>query len=305
MKLSELYKGVIVPMVTPVKADMAVDTDAVHKIVKSFIDSGVTPFIIGSTGEAPSLSRAQRVALLKATVEAVDGKDLVYAGISGNCLADSIEEGLLFAEMGADVLVATPTSYYPMTNSQMITYFEALADALPKPLIIYNMPGMTKHNIPVDVVEHLSHHKNIVGLKDSERDEERLFTLIEMFKDRDDFVHLLGWAAMSAKALAKGSAGIVPSTGNFVPELYKALYDAALAGNDAKAEELQTLTNSLSAMYQKDRVLSESIPALKAMMSLYGLCAPEVVPPMYRVEAAVEANYLSETSEALKQLNLL
>lgn len=305
MRLSELYKGVIVPMVSPVKADMSIDTDAIHKIVNLFIENGVTPFIIGSTGEAPSLSRAQRIDLLKATVDAVGGKDLIYAGISGNCLADSIAEGELFAEMGADVLVATPTSYYPMTDSQMITYFEALADALPKPLIIYNMPAMTKHNIPVDVVKHLSYHKNIVGLKDSERDEQRLFTLIEMFKDREDFVHLLGWAAMSEQALAKGSAGIVPSTGNITPDLYKQLYDAALAGDSIKADELQSLTNTISAMYQKDRVLSESIPALKAMMSLKDLCTPDVVPPMYRMEPAEEARYLSEVSEALKKMNLL
>lgn len=304
MNLSELYKGVIVPMVSPVKSDMTIDTDAVKKLVTSFIDNGVTPFIIGSTGEAPSLSRSQRIELLKATVETVDKRDLVYAGVSGNCLADSIEEGVLFAELGADVLVATPTSYYPMTNNQMVTYFESLADALPKPLIIYNMPGMTKHNIPVDVVEHLSHHKNIVGLKDSERDEERLFTLIEMFKDRNDFVHLLGWAAMSAKALAKGSAGIVPSTGNLTPELYKELYDAALAGENDRAEALQTLTNAISAMYQKDRVLSESVPALKAMMSLKGLCTPDVVPPMYRMSAEVEEGYLSEMKAELNKLNL-
>ena len=292
-------------MVTPVKTDMSIDTDAVKKVVASFIANGVTPFIIGSTGEAPSLSRRQRIDLLKATVEAVAKQDLVYAGISGNCLEDSIEEGKLFAEMGADVLVATPTSYYPMTKHQMVTYFKALADALPKPLIIYNMPGMTKHNIPVDVVEVLSHHKNIVGLKDSERDEERLFTLIEMFKERPDFVHLLGWAAMSDKALTKGSAGIVPSTGNLTPELYKALYDAALNGEATKAEELQVLTNKISALYQKDRVLSESVPALKAMMSLKGLCTPEVVPPMYRLDAEAEANYLSEMKEALNQLKLL
>lgn len=305
MKNSNRYKGVIVPMVTPIGADGTVDKLAVKRIVDSFIDNGVTPFIIGSTGEAPSLSREQRVDLVEATVEAVDKRDLVYVGVSGNCLADSIEEGLMFAELGADVLVATPTSYYPMTRMQMIAYFEQLADALPLPLIMYNMPGMTKHNIPVDVVERLSHHDNIVGLKDSERDEARMNELIELAKGRTDFVYLLGWAAMSVKALSQGASGIVPSTGNLTPELYKQLYDLTLEGNIKAAEKLQMITNEVSSFYQKDRVLSESIPALKALMSIKALCSPDVVPPMYRIDRDYEEAYISVMKKELSRLNLL
>lgn len=292
-------------MVTPISADGSVDVPAVTRIVNSFVECGVCPFIIGSTGEAPSLSREQRVDLVHATVAATAQKELVYVGISGNCLVDSIEEGRMFAELGADVLVATPTSYYPMTRMQMIAYFEDLADALPLPLIIYNMPGMTKHNIPVDVVERLSHHDNIVGLKDSERDEARMNELIEIAKDRSDFVYLLGWAAMSVKALSKGASGIVPSTGNLAPDLYKKLYDAVLIGDIKKAEQLQELTNELSSFYQKDRVLSESIPALKALMSLKELCSLNVVPPMYRIPSDYEEAYLSVMKKELLRLNIL
>ncbi|MGQ1948215.1 dihydrodipicolinate synthase family protein [Geofilum sp. OHC36d9] len=305
MDYRKIYNGVIVPMVTPIGSSGKIDEPAVEKIIRSFIQTRVSPFILGSTGEAPSLSVIQKRGLVEASVKAIKKQSLLFVGISGNCLSESIADGQLFAEMGADILVATPPAYYPMTNNQMIAYFSALADALPKPLILYNMPAMTKHNIPVEVVEVLSRHENIVGLKDSERDEQRLEILISKFKNRTDFVYLLGWAAMSVKALTLGASGIVPSTGNIVPVLYRELVDSLQKGDKINADRLQHLTNNISRLYQEGRVLSESIPALKALMSLKGLCGKEVVPPMYRMKEDEEQLYLKEMNATLKELNVL
>lgn len=305
MDFRKKYNGVIVPMVTPVLPSGEIDEVSVNTIIDYFIHAGVLPFVLGSTGEASSLSLQQKMQMVEFSVKSVKRRSLLYVGVSGNCLSETIEEGKAYADMGADVLVSTPPSYYPMTDYQMTNYFNTLANALPKPLIIYNMPSMTKHNIPISVVEELSQHKNIVGLKDSERDEDRLMLLVEKFKERTDFVYLLGWAALSTKALMHGASGIVPSTANLAPELYRELFDSAKKNDLENAERLQHATNYISGLYQNGRVLSESIPALKALMSLKGLCGLDVTPPMYRMEPKDEGEYLKKMRVKLKQTNVL
>ena len=305
MEIKNRYKGVIVPMITPLEDDLSIDINGVNNIIDLFLSSGVSPFILGTTGEAPSLSSKQKEDLVKAVVNRVGGKDLVYVGISSNCISESIADAKKYAELGADVMVATLPAYYPMNEEQMFKYFTQLADEVNRPLIIYNMPATVKYSIPLSVIDSLSEHENIVGLKDSERDEERLIKAIELAKHRDDFVYLLGWAAQSSYAMLNGADGIVPSTGNFTPELYKDLLDAALRGDKVVADELQQKTNYLGALYQKDRILSESIPALKVLMSVQGLCKGNVMPPMYKMEQAVEATYIESMKEELSNLKIL
>ncbi len=305
MELKKKYSGVVVPMITPLNDDLSIDINGVNNIIDLFISSGVSPFILGTTGEAPSLSSKQKEELVKAVVESVDGKDLVYVGISSNCINESIEDAKKYAELGADVMVATLPAYYPMNEEQMFKYFTQLADEINRPLIIYNMPATVKCSIPLSVIDSLSEHENIVGLKDSERDKERLIKAIELSKDREDFSYLLGWAAQSSFAMLNGADGIVPSTGNFTPDLYKDLLDAALKGNKVVADELQEKTNYLGSLYQKDRILSESIPALKVIMSIQGLCKANVMPPMYRMDKDQEVEYVNSMKEELANLKIL
>ncbi len=305
MKLTKKYNGVVVPMITPLNDDLTIDVDGVNNIIDLFISSGVSPFILGTTGEAPSLSSKQKEDLVKAVVKRVDGKDLVYVGISSNCINDSIEDAKKYAELGADVMVATLPAYYPMNEEQMFKYFTQVADEINRPLIIYNMPATVKYSIPLEVIDNLSEHENIVGLKDSERDEERLTKALEYWKDREDFVYLLGWAAQSSYAMLNGADGIVPSTGNYTPEIYKELLDAALDGNEVLANELQEKTNYLSSLYQKDRILSESIPALKVLMCIQGLCKSNVMPPMYKMDKVEEEEYVDAMKKELGDLKIL
>ena len=105
--------------------------------------------------------------------------------------------------------------------------------------MLYNILATTHMSIPVDVIRRLADHPNIVGLKDSERDLERMAQCIEITKSHPEFAYFCGWAAQSAHALELGGNGIVPSTGNFVPEMFQQLFDAAVAGDMATANRLQ------------------------------------------------------------------
>jgi dihydrodipicolinate synthase/N-acetylneuraminate lyase len=290
-------------MVSPFCVDRSVDVMAAKTIASKLVSEGTIPFVLGSTGEGPSLPLLHKVELVKSVAEVTNGKLPLYAGLSPNSFDAAIEEATLFAENGATVLVITLPYYFPVNEQQMTCYFEQLADALPLPLFLYNMPGMVKKSIPLDVAEKLSHHPNIVGMKDSERDEARLANSISMWKDRTDFSFLIGWAAKSSQGLQMGADGIVPSTGNICPELYKQLFEAVQKGNFSFANELQEKTNYISSLYQKDRDLSHSIPALKVMMSVKGLCSAEVLPPMYKMDDYEEEKYKQTINEEFRRLN--
>ena len=267
-------------MITPINEDYSIDEDGVKRVVDLQVESGCAPFILGTTGEAASFSSAQKIHLVESTVRAVNKRQMLFAGISGTSLLDSVEQARVYKDLGADVMVTTLPYYYPITPDEMLRFFENLADQTDCPIVLYNMPAMVGERIPLDVADRLSQHPNIVGMKDSERDIDRINKSISLWSERKDFAFYLGWAAQSAHCMLSGADGIVPSTGNFVPELYQQLYRAGKEGAVEEANRLQEITNNLSLVYQQGRKLNASLPALKVIMSELGLCQAHVMPPM-------------------------
>lgn len=292
------YKGVVVPMVTPVTANGTLDTAAVERIITFFAENGVSPLLMGTTGEGNSVSQADGLLLVETAVKTRDGilksaainspAPIIYAGLTGNCFSEQLAQAEAYTRAGADVIVATLPTYYALTPEQMYQYYKCLADSIKGPLMLYNILATTHMSIPVDVIRRLADHPNIVGLKDSERDLERMAACIELAKGRDDFAYFCGWAAQSAHSLQLGGDGIVPSTGNYVPEMFSQLYEAAVNGDMATAERLQDETNEIAKIYQKDRTLGQSLAALKVMMHTKGLCDPWMLMPLNRLSAEEE-----------------
>jgi 4-hydroxy-tetrahydrodipicolinate synthase len=286
--INKKYKGVVVPMVTPVKENGTLDTQAVERIITFFVQTGVSPLLMGTTGEGNSVSQKDGLLFVETAVKAAQKRITIYAGLTGNCFAEQLAQAEAYTKAGADVIVATLPTYYALTEEQMENYYRTLADSIKGPLMLYNILATTHMSIPVGVIRRLADHPNIVGLKDSERDLERMAQCIEIAKDRDDFCYFCGWAAQSAHSLELGGDGIVPSTGNFVPEMFQQLYEAAVAGDMATANRLQDETNEIAKIYQKDRTLGQSLTALKVMMQTKGLCEPWMLMPLTRLSAAEE-----------------
>jgi dihydrodipicolinate synthase/N-acetylneuraminate lyase len=293
MQNHKKYKGVVVPAVTPLTAGFTLDKEAVEKMFDNFRRHGVTPFILGTTGEAASLPQSVKQDFLKTAAACKKQGDVLYAGISSNVLEESVAFAKLCFEAGVDVLVATLPNYYPLTPAQMKTYFEQLADKVPGPLMIYNIPPTVHMSIPLEVVAELSHHPNIVGLKDSERNEERLQAALKLRENRNDFCYFAGWAAQSAQTLLKGGDGIIPSTGNFAPGLYNELYNAALQGDAEKAHALQKQSDVLGNVYQSGKTLGESLWALKVLMKKEGLCETYMMPPLHQLSGEEEQKVIN------------
>ena len=290
------YRGVVVPMVTPVTQDGRLDVESVKRIIEFFAESGVSPLLMGTTGEGNSVSQADGQLFVETAVKARNNCQLsivncrlkIYAGLTGNCFSEQVRQAEVYTALGADVIVATLPTYYALTQEQMYDYYKTLADCITGPLMLYNILATTHMSIPVDVIKRLADHPNIVGLKDSERDLERMAQCIEIAQGRDDFAYFCGWAAQSAHSLEQGGNGIVPSTGNYVPEMFQQLYEAAVAGDMATANRLQDETNEIAKIYQKDRTLGQSLTALKVMMNTNGLCEPWMLMPLTRLSAEEE-----------------
>jgi dihydrodipicolinate synthase/N-acetylneuraminate lyase len=279
-KKEKKYKGIIVPMVTPFNMDLSIDTRAVNIILDTFLSTHISPFILGTTGESVSIPGKQKTEFVKLVVEYVNKRITVYAGISENCLQDSIDKAKMYFDIGVDAVVAHLPFYYPLTPNQIIRYYEQLAESIPCPLFLYNNPFTTKISIPLEIIDKLSYHPVIAGIKDSERGMERLDHSIKLWKYRADFAFLAGWAEQSAYALLNGADGVVPSAGNLIPKYYRDLYELAIRGRDTEAYDLQDVINQISELCMKNKNISESIPLLKTMMAAFGLCQPFVAPPM-------------------------
>lgn len=287
------YSGVVVPMVTPVKSG-SVDQGAVRTIVDTFAAARVDALVMGTTGEGNSVSRDDAQRLIATAVRQSEGRSVIYAGLTGNCVEEQYRQTEMMAKAGAAAVVAVVPSYYALSDEQIAIYYSSLADRSPLPVVIYNIPSTTHISIPIEVVAQLSHHPNIVAIKDSERDEERMKRSIAIAHANDNFSFFCGWAAKSAASLAAGADGIVPSTANLTPSMFRSLYDAALKGDTAAADRWQATTDRIARIYQSGRVLGGQLAALKTLMCHAGLCTTEMLPPLTALSPSEQTAVVTE-----------
>jgi len=303
MSKEKKYKGIIVPAITPLTTKFTLDKRAVEKILARFYQYDISPFILGTTGESASLPESVKKDYVIAAAQHKKPGSILYAGISSNVVEESIGFAKFCADNAVDAVAATLPSYYALNEGQMKKYFETLADSIPLPLVIYNIPATTHMSIPLSVIDELSHHPNIIATKDSERSDERLNQSLALWKDRNDFGHFLGWAAKSADALIGGSSGLIPSTGNLFPEVYSIMLDAVNEGNNDKAYEMQKLCDQYGNLYQSGRTLGESLWALKVLMKEFGLCESIVMPPLQPQSMEEEIKLLESLKSARSKVS--
>jgi 4-hydroxy-tetrahydrodipicolinate synthase len=297
MKNQKSYHGVVIPMVTPFDEKGTIDIPAVERLLNLYVDTKTIPFILGTTGEGVSIPLTLRVELIKQVMKLVGDQTEIYAGIADTCPINSLIVAQEFHQVGVKTFVCHVPPYYPLLPEQILTFFESLADKLPAPLMLYNIPATTKVSIPLDVIGKLSKHPNIIGIKDSERSMERMDLLAEHFKDREDFAIFNGWTTKSSYALLAGFDGIVPSTANLIPKLFADLYQAVMEGDKEKAEEIQDKIDPIADFHQQEIPFSHMIPILKVMMDEFELCGPTVLPPLTRLGAKPEEQFRKSMKE--------
>jgi 4-hydroxy-tetrahydrodipicolinate synthase len=296
MSTTRKFSGTIVPMVTPFTPSGRLDDAAVERIAAHISGQRLGIFVLGTTGEAASIAAAERRRLVEIVATTTRGRVPVFAGIGDNCIGDSICAAHDYLKVGADAVVAHLPSYYMLTPAEMRAYFETLAEGIRGPLILYNIPQTTHMSLPIDVVESLTARPTIVGFKDSENTAGRLERVAERLGGRDAFAIFMGISFLSVAALRRGFHGLVPSSGNLVPHLWRALEDAATAGRWAEAEALQARLDAIARVFQRGRTLGQSLGALKAAMSDLGLCTPTLLPPLLTLDESTCSAIVAEVT---------
>ena len=302
MNNSKTFRGAVVPLVTPVTAAGELDEASLDKLIDFQLAGRVEGlFVLGTTGEGPSVPRASRLKMVERVVARVRNRALVYAGIGDTCLADSLHSAKQYFQAGVDVVVAQPPVYFPLQPHELLAYFKSLLEQLPGPLIIYNIPVTTRVSIPLDSVGQLKGHPRLVGMKDSENDPRRLEELIKRFGDDSDFSIFIGVGAFMAQGVKLGAAGIVPGVGNLIPDVCHELCASAARGDWTEAERHAGRMKEVAELCQKGRTLGQSLAALKAALHLKGLCNPHVLPPLVPLPREEHERLRSD----MRQLRLL
>ena len=288
------HSGVIVPLVTPITPGGQLDEPAAARLVDHLASNGCGMLVLGTTGEVASLPLHLRKRYVEIAVKTAAKRTPVFACPASNCVPVTIDSANEYLAAGVDAVVGILPNYFKLDPSEMLAYFERLAEGIRGPLMIYNMPATTGMSIPLDVIDAISRRPNVTGLKDSEGTEGRREAVAKRFGGRPDFSLFMGIAAHSIPAIKLGFDGLVPSSGNLYPERWHQLYQAARNRDWATAEKLQANLDALNTVFQKNRTLGQSLAALKAGLGLRGLCGPEMVPPLQALAAADQEGVRAE-----------
>ena len=279
------FSGVIPPVVSPMKSADQLDVEAVERVVEHLIQGGVSGlFVLGTTGEGPSLTYQMRYEMVEQTCEHVKGRVPVLVGVTDTSLAESIALAEHAASCGAAAIVAAAPYYFDVSQSALEAWFRELADRSPLPVMLYNMPSCVGVTLDLEIVDALSHHPNVAGIKDSGGDWTYFQELCNKYRDREDFVIFMGPEELLAEAVAAGANGGVCGGANLLPQVYSRLYLAAVRKDEVEiAHWKQTIADIFASVYRDDEQRMKLIPGLKLAMDECGLCSGTVAPPLMAV----------------------
>lgn len=274
-------RGIVPPMVTPLLDRDTLDIPGLERLVEHLITGGVAGlFVLGTTGEAPSLSYRLRRELVERTIKLVNGRVPVLVGITDTAFVESLALAKFSASCGAQAVVTSAPFYFAAGQPELSEYIEHLVTELPLPLFLYNMPALTKVSFELDTVKRAMDHQRIIGMKDSSGDMIYFHRLLELSKQRSDWTVLIGPEELTPEAVLLGGHGGVNGGANLHPRLYVDLYQAAAAQDLPCVRKLHAEVMALSgSIYTVGRHRSALIKGLKCALSLMGICNDAVAEP--------------------------
>lgn len=275
-----LPRGVIVPVVTPFDEAGDLDLPAYERLLRHVIAGGVDAlFAVGTTGEGPSLSADEQRMLVRHTCEHA-GSLPVYVGVTHASDRETLRLIDFARECGATAAVAAPPPYFPAGVREQVAYFETLANASSLPVILYNIPQLTKTAISLEAFNELVDHPCFLGIKDSSGQMTYFRRLQHVAARRDDFSLLIGADELMAEAVLLGADGGVTGGANLAPDLFSRLFRAALARDLDAVLVLQREVMELSCKLYAGGGGGYVIQGIKAVLHRRGICRPEVRLPL-------------------------
>lgn len=291
-----MFQGSMVALATPMAADGALDREALGRLVEFHIENGTDAIVsVGTTGESPTVDEKEHCDIIRWTVDFAAGRIPVIGGTGANSTREAIDLTRYAMEAGADACLLVVPYYNKPTQEGLYQHFKAIADAVPVPQILYNVPGRTACDMLPDTVERLSCISNIVGIKEATGSMERAEELVARCGERMDIYS--GDDGTALGLMLRGGRGNVSVTANVAPRLMADMCHAAVAGDEARASEINERLMPLNkALFLE----ANPIPVKWALHEL-GL-----IPPGIRLPLTVLSEQHHETvREAMRKAGIL
>ena len=280
-------KGIIPPVITPLLDYDKLDVPGLENLIAHLISGGVHGlFILGTNGEAPSLSYGLRKEFIKRTCELVDHQIPVLVGISDTSFSGSLDISEYSNKVGADAVVIAPPYYYPVAQEELVDYFEDLSARLALPFLLYNMPSHTKVHLTVETVKKVK-ELGAVGIKDSSGDIFYLYSLIDEFKDSPGFSIFTGTELFLPETIMNGGHGAVAGGANLFPGLFVSLYEASVNKDlETIAHLRKKVVKLYNTVYSVGKYTSRITMGIKCGLSVMGVCNDYIAPPFRKFNPA-------------------
>lgn len=279
------FHGVYPYLVSPVGDDGRVKTEVLGRLASDLIDKGVnglTP--LGSTGEFAYLGAQQREAVVRATIEAAARRVPVVAGVASTSTSDAVVQALTYQRLGADGILAILEAYFPLSETQVESYFRAIADAVDIPVVLYTNPQFQRSDLSLDVIDRLAEHPRIGYIKDASTNTGRLLSILNRCGDRLSVFSAS--AHIPAAVMLIGGVGWMAGPACLIPRESVALYDHCKAGRWDQALALQRRLWRINEAFARFNLAG----CIKAGLELQGYEVGNPVPPQAPLSAADRAH---------------
>ncbi|MCD1598468.1 MULTISPECIES: 4-hydroxy-tetrahydrodipicolinate synthase [Rheinheimera] len=275
-----MFRGSWVALITPMVDQGTVDYDSLKRLVDFHLVNGTQGLVImGTTGEAATISFAEQMQVISAVCKQVQGRIAVIAGNGANATAEAVERTKALSALPIDgFLTVTPFYNKPMQKG-MVLHFNAVAAATDKPVLLYNVPGRTGVDLLPETVAELAKTSNIVGIKEATGSMTRLTELQQLCPA--GFMLLSGDDASAAEFMLKGGHGVISVTTNVAPKQMTLLCQAACNGDAAGAEAID---KTLQALHHDLFIEANPIPAKWALHRMGLIKSDQVRLPLTQLE---------------------
>lgn len=261
-----MFSGSIVAIVTPMRADGAVDFDALDRLVEFQISNGTDGIVaVGTTGESPTLDIDEHIEVVRRVVAKSAKRVPVIAGTGANSTSEAIEWTKLAQDVGVDACLLVTPYYNKPTQEGLYRHYKTIAEAVDVPLILYNVPGRTACDMKPETVVRLAAIDNIVGIKEASGSLERNRELLRLLGNHERFALLSGDDDIAVESTLAGFHGVISVTANVAPRQVRSAIAAAREGN---AELARQLHESLRPLHRALFLESNPIPVKWALARL-------------------------------------
>ena len=256
-----MFHGSMVAIVTPMSPDGALDHDSLARLIEFHIENGTDAIVaVGTTGESATLDEDEHCALIREVVERVRGRVPVIAGTGANATSEAIRLTRCALEGGADACLLVTPYYNKPTQEGLYLHYKAVAEAVPIPQLLYNVPGRTACDLLPETVARLAAVSNIVGIKEATGNIARAREILDRCGDKMDVY--AGDDATAMELMLMGGKGVISVTANVAPRLMHEMSAAALRGDRTQAD---TINQRLMPLHQELFIESNPIPVKWAL----------------------------------------